>query len=194
MSDLVMKNPDFGRKFILQPDASGYGVGAVLSQIDYEGSDHAIAYFSKKLLPREMRYSTVEQERLAIKLAMQAFSVLLLGHKFKVQTDHRALAWLNKAKKSNPWLTRWSLSLQLYDFVVEHRKGKANANANALSRMSEEAPGEKEGKDVEACKVLPRGSHSAAVPGACNALMFLMFFMCQSVPCTSTLFHVSTCT
>ena len=130
-----MRNPEFQKNFILQTDASGSGVGAVLSQMDDQGEEHAIAYFSRKRLPREQRYSTVEQECLAIKLGIQAFSVYLLGKPFKVQTDHRALRWLDKAKETNARLTRWSLSLQPYQFTVEHHKGRANGNADALSRM-----------------------------------------------------------
>ena len=37
------------------------GMGAVLSQLDESGADHPVAYFSRKLLPREERYSTVEK-------------------------------------------------------------------------------------------------------------------------------------
>ena len=39
-------------------DASDRGVGAVLSQCDESGSDQPVAYFSRKLLPREERYKT----------------------------------------------------------------------------------------------------------------------------------------
>ena len=46
-----MRNPDFTRIFILQTDASGVGVGTVLSQ--GETDDQPIAYSSRKLLPRE---------------------------------------------------------------------------------------------------------------------------------------------
>ena len=134
----VMRNPDFGREFILQTDASKYGVGAVLSQLDDQQHEHAIAYFSKKLLPREQRYSTVEKECLAVKLGVQAFSVYLLGRPFIIQTDHRALQWMDKFKETNSRLTRWSLFLQAYQFRVVHRNGKANANADALSRMDYE--------------------------------------------------------
>ncbi|KAL5509603.1 hypothetical protein EMCRGX_G004997 [Ephydatia muelleri] len=46
----------------------------------------------RKLLPREVRYSTVEKECLAIKLGMETFRVYLLGRKFTVETDHRSLS------------------------------------------------------------------------------------------------------
>ena len=73
----ILRSPDFKREFTLQTDASDTGVGALLSQYDDDGIDHPIAYFSRKLLPRETRYSTVEKECLAIKLATHAFRVYL---------------------------------------------------------------------------------------------------------------------
>ena len=78
-SDPVLKSPDFSKDFILQTDASNRGVGAVLSQIDDDGEEHPVAYFSRKLVEREEKYSTIEKECLAIKLAIQAFRVYLLG-------------------------------------------------------------------------------------------------------------------
>ena len=104
-----MRNPDFSRPFILQTDASEVGVGAILSQIDTEGYDHPVAYFSRKLLSREQKYSTIEKECLAIKLGVQAFQTYLLGQEFVIQTDHQALQWLTKFKDSNARLMRWSL-------------------------------------------------------------------------------------
>lgn len=80
-------------------DASDRGVGAVLSQRDADGIEHPVGYFSRKLLPREERYAAVEKECLAIKLGIQAFRVYLLGQKFEVQTDHRALEWLHRLKE-----------------------------------------------------------------------------------------------
>ena len=131
----VLASPDFEKPFILQTDASEYGVGAVLSQRDKAGGDHPIAYFSRKLLPREVRYSTVE-ECLAIKLGMETFRVYLLGRKFTVETDYQSLVWLNKLKESNSRLTRWSLALQPYQYTVVHRAGLSNGNADALSRVN----------------------------------------------------------
>ena len=66
----VLKSPDFEREFILQTDASERGIGAVLSQRAVDGEEHPIAYYSRKLLPREERYATVEKEYLAIKLGV----------------------------------------------------------------------------------------------------------------------------
>ena len=120
----ILKSPDFDREYILQTDASDRGVGAVLSQLDNEGNEHPIAYFSRKLLPRETRYSTVEKECLAIKLATHAFRVYLLGREFVIQTDHRALEWLHRLKDNNARLTRWCLALQPYNFTVRYRSGK----------------------------------------------------------------------
>ena len=132
----VLRNPDFSKPFILQTDASDRGVGAVLSQRDENGEEHPLGYFSRKLLPREERYSTVEKECLAIKLGTQAFRVYLLGRDFTIQTDHRSLEWLDRLKENNARLTRWSLALQSYTFVVEHRPGAKNGNADALSRVA----------------------------------------------------------
>ena len=107
----------------------------MLSQGDDKGEEHPIAYFSRKLLPREECYSTVEKECLAIKLAVYAFRVYLLGRQFVIQTDHRSLEWLDRLKENNNRLCRWSLALQPFNFVVKHRKGSENKNADALSRM-----------------------------------------------------------
>ena len=130
----VFQAPNFEKQFILQTDASEQGVGAVLNQLDGSGADHPVAYFSRKLLPREEKYSTVEKECLAIKLGIQAFRVYLLGRPFTVQMDHRALQWLDRVKESNARLTRWSLSLQPYQFELAYRPGNQNGNADGLSR------------------------------------------------------------
>ena len=130
----ILRSPDFKRTFVLQTDASERGIGVVLSQRDEKGMDYPIAYFSRKLLPRETWYSTIEKECLAIKLGMQNFKVYLLGRPFEVQTDHRSLEWLDRLKSDNARLARWSLALQPFQYTVVHQPGKPNANADALSR------------------------------------------------------------
>ena len=132
-SSPILQSPDFSRPFILQTDVSDRGVGAVLSQQGEDGVEHPVSYYSWKLLPREQRYSTVEKELLAIKLATNAFKVYLLGQKFTIVTDHRSLEWLDRLKENNAQLTRWSLALQPFDYRVKHRPGIENGKADALS-------------------------------------------------------------
>ena len=108
----ILRSPNLDKEFILQTDASNQGVGAVLSQFEIDGQEHPVAYFSRKLLPRETRYSTIEKECLAIKLATHAFRVYLLGRKFTIQTDHRALEWLHRLKDNNARLVRCPTALQ----------------------------------------------------------------------------------
>uniref|UniRef100_A0A1X7TMU0 Reverse transcriptase domain-containing protein n=1 Tax=Amphimedon queenslandica TaxID=400682 RepID=A0A1X7TMU0_AMPQE len=143
----LMKNPNFNQPFILQTDASGVGVGAIFSQGEENLDEGPVAYFSKKLLPREQAYSTVEKECLAIILAIKHFSAYLIGRSFIIQTDHRALQWLHKFKEKNARLTRWSLILQPYNFTIQHRKGVANANADALSRLERKSTSCQRGRE-----------------------------------------------
>ena len=144
----MINSPNFSKPFILQTDTSDRGVGAVLSQYSTDNQLHPVAYFSKKLLPREERYSTVEKECLAVKLGIEVFRFYLMGRTFTVQTDHRALIWLDRLKDTNSRLTRWSLSLQQYKFTVTYCPGITNGNADTLSRFCQTSLTGEGGRDV----------------------------------------------
>jgi len=68
----VLCLPDVLKPFILQTDASSDGIGAILLQ-EVGSIKHPVAFASKKLLPREKNYSTIEREALAIVLARGSF-------------------------------------------------------------------------------------------------------------------------
>lgn len=74
----ILHLPDVEKPFILRTDASDTGVGAVLMQED-EGKKFPVAYASKKLLPREKNYSTIEKECLGVVWAVQKFEPYLYG-------------------------------------------------------------------------------------------------------------------
>jgi len=129
----VLIYPDFNRKFVVTTDASGYAIGAVLSQGD-AGKEKPVAYASRVLNKAERNYSTTEKELLAIVWAVNHFRPYLYGTKFKIITDHKALVWLFNIKDPGSRLIRWRLKLEEYDYEIVHKRGKANANADALSR------------------------------------------------------------
>ncbi len=133
----VLHSPDFEKPFILQTDASGVGLGAVLLQ-EVEGERRPVVFLSRKLLDRETRYSTVEKECLAMKWAIDTLRYYLLGRHFFLETDHRALQWLHRMRDANMRIAGWYLALQPYDFTVHYRSGKSNVVADFLSRMSED--------------------------------------------------------
>ncbi len=107
----VLAFPDFSRPFIVTADASGVGLGAVLSQ-SYEKGERPVAYDSRTLSPAEHRYSVIEQEALAVVWAVKQWRPYLFGRRFTIITDHAPLSWLMSTTHSTGRLQRWALVLQ----------------------------------------------------------------------------------
>lgn len=128
--EVVLKYPDQKKQFELTTDASNEGLGAVLSQ---EG--RPCCFVSRTLNPAEKNYTTTEKELLAIVWAIKRLRQYLLGRKFKIITDHKALVWLHNIKDPSSRLMRWRLRLEEYDYKIEYKKGKENTAADALSRI-----------------------------------------------------------
>ena len=121
------------KPFVLQTDASADGLGAILLQ-EVDGVKHPVAYASKRLLPREQNYSTIEREAFAIIWGIQKFQRYMLGTHFMLETDHHPLQYLDTAKFQNSRIMRWSLLLQPFRFTVRAIKGTENVGADFLSR------------------------------------------------------------
>lgn len=130
----ILRVPDHNRPFMVMTDASDHGIGAVLLQ-EYDDVRFPIAYASKKLLPAQRAYSTIEKEGLAIVWAISKFRTYLYGKTFTLLTDHRPLTYIDECKSANGRILRWSLFLQNYRFHIQSVKGADNVVADYLSRQ-----------------------------------------------------------
>ncbi|CAB3999688.1 Hypothetical predicted protein [Paramuricea clavata] len=111
-------------------DASPWALGAVLLQKQADDNYRPIAYGSRSLADVEQKYGHIEKEGLAIVFGCEHFHMYLYGRSFELETDHRPLEHIYKAKlQSKPTsarLERWRLRLQEYDFHVIYRPGPSN--------------------------------------------------------------------
>lgn len=78
----VLALPNFDDEFVIETDASGLGIGAVLSQ-----QGRPIAFLSKGIATTKQGWSIYEKEMLAILEAIRSWRPYLVGRRFKIITD-----------------------------------------------------------------------------------------------------------
>ena len=86
------------QRTVLTVDASPVGLGAILSNVDSQSNIHNVAYASRSLSKVEQKYSQTEREALAVVWGCKKFYLYLVGTKFTVVTDHKALEIIYNAK------------------------------------------------------------------------------------------------
>ena len=129
----ILAYPQEEGLFILDTDASNFGIGAVLSQVQ-AGEEKPVAFASRLLSKSQRRYCTTMKELLAVWRFCNHFRHYLLGRKFLLRTDHKALTWLGQFKEPDGMLARWIAALAAFDYSMEHRPGTKHGNADGLSR------------------------------------------------------------
>jgi len=134
----VLALPDPTLPFVVNCDASGYAVGAVLQQ-DRGSGLQPVAFLSKKLSGAESRYPVHEQELLAIITALTTWRHYLSGTAVpvRIRTDHKSLIHFQTQPMLSGRQTRWLETLADYDYVIEYVKGEENGVADALSRRGD---------------------------------------------------------
>jgi transposase InsO family protein len=102
---------------------------------EYNEKKYVIAYASRTLSAAERKYGATEREALAIVWATKHFRPYLEGNKIYIRSDCKALEWMRTAKDVTGRLARWAMKLSTYQIEeIKYRPGKANANADSLSR------------------------------------------------------------
>ncbi|KAD3338295.1 hypothetical protein E3N88_33816 [Mikania micrantha] len=125
----VLARPCFDEVFGVECDASGVGIGAVLTQ-----QGRPIAYFSEKFNEAKRRYSTYDKEFYAIIRALNHWQHYLISKEFILHSDHEALKYIQGQHKLQPRHAKWVEFLQVLNFSIRHKSGKLNKGADALSR------------------------------------------------------------
>ena len=129
----ILAFPTETGQYVLDTDASNFGLGGVLSQIQ-DDRELVVAYCSRALRPSQRRYCTTKREMLAVVAMCLQFRSYLRGAHFTLRTDHKSLVWLHSFKDTEGMLSRWLHSLQQFQFSIIHRPGKDHGNADGLSR------------------------------------------------------------
>ncbi|GBN70331.1 Retrovirus-related Pol polyprotein from transposon 297 [Araneus ventricosus] len=132
----TLHTPDISRPFWLYTDASATAIGACLAQHDDVGKELPIAFFSKKLTPTQMKWSTIEREAFCVLEALKKFDTWIFGGKIQVVSDHNPLTYLTSSAPHGAKLSRWALALQRYNLTISYRRGIQHGNADALSRLA----------------------------------------------------------
>ena len=143
------------KELVIQCDASGLGLGAVLMQ---EG--RPLAYASRALTDPETRYATIEKEMLAIVFALEKWHQFVYGRHVVIRTDHKPLESiakkpLDRAPKRLQGMLLRSLA---YDIDVQYTPGHTQHLADMMSRSFLPAHGQvasSEFETVNAVQFLP---------------------------------------
>ena len=142
----ILSFPDFSKPFLLETDASGKCLGAVLSQRQFDGRYHPIAYANRIMNETEQRYHSNKQEFLALKWAVtEQFHEYLSPYgkntnEFVVHTDNNPLTYIFSTANLDAAGQRWVAHLASYNFALEYQKGKDNTVADFLSHLEDRLP------------------------------------------------------
>jgi hypothetical protein len=93
-----------------------------------------ILYSSRQLRCHEEHYPTHDLELAAMVMALRTWQHYLLRNVVHIYTDHKSLKYIFTQPDLNMRQRRWLELIKDYELEVHYHPGKANIDADALSR------------------------------------------------------------
>lgn len=131
----VLISPDPTKPYIISTDASAFAIGGVLSQVQ-EGEERVISFESRvrRLNVTERNYPIHDRGLLAVMEMLRKWRHYIQnGHQTTVFTDNTATKHILTKPMLMGRQKKWSEQLSEYDVQFQHRAGKLNIAAHALS-------------------------------------------------------------
>nr|GEW89108.1 transposon Ty3-I Gag-Pol polyprotein [Tanacetum cinerariifolium] len=129
----VLSLPDFKEVFVVETDASGDGIRAMLLQ-----NGRPICFFSRKLGVIMKLAATYQKELYAIVEAVYKWRQYSIGRRFLIHTDHKSIKELMQQVIQTPVQQQYVRKFMGFNFDIEYKPGATNIIADALSRMHSE--------------------------------------------------------
>jgi len=111
VSTPVLALPNFDKEILVEADASGMGIGAVLMQ-----DNHPTAFINKSLNVQQQSLSTYEKEFLVVVFVVQKWRHYLLPKKLVIRTNHRSLKYILDQRLATTFQQKWLVKLMEFAF------------------------------------------------------------------------------
>ena len=128
----ILHAPDFSKRFVMESDASQFGVGVVLFQ-EVGKVKRYIDFAAKALTGGQINYPAAKRELLAGLFGMKRWRNWLLFRKFTWGMDNSAMTYINES--TNRMVLNWVHIFSEFDFDTVFKRGILNILPHNLSHM-----------------------------------------------------------
>ena len=111
----ILAFPTETGQYILDTDASNFGLGGVLSQIQ-DDVERVVAYCSRALRPSQRRYCTTKREMLAaVAMCVHSACIYVAQSSLFRQITHKSLVWLHHFKDMEGMMVTCSATVPVFN-------------------------------------------------------------------------------